>query len=51
MNKEFLMELLNSNSVSGSETEIERKIYDHMIPIADAVSVDEMTKWEPSPLW
>ena len=42
MNKEFLMELLNSNSVSGSETEIERKIYDHMIPIADAVSVDEM---------
>ena len=42
MNKEFLMELLNSNSVSGSETEIERKIYNHMLPIADTVSVDEM---------
>ena len=42
MNKEFLMELLNSNSVSGSETEIEKKIYDHMLPIADTVSVDEM---------
>lgn len=42
MNKDFLMELLNSNSVSGSETEIEKKIYDHMKPIADGVSVDEM---------
>ena len=42
MNKEFLMELLNSNSVSGSETEIEKKIHDHMLPIADTVSVDEM---------
>ena len=42
MNKEFLMELLNSNSVSGSETEIEKKIYDHMLPIADTVSADEM---------
>lgn len=42
MNKEFLMELLNSNSVSGSETEIEKKIYDHMLPVADTVSVDEM---------
>ena len=42
MNKEFLMELLCSHSVSGNETEIEKKIYDHMLPIAHAVSVDEM---------
>ena len=42
MDKEFLMELLNSNGISGSETEIEKKIYDHMKPIADIVSVDEM---------
>ena len=42
MNKEFLYSLLNSNSVSGSETEIEKKIYDHMLPIADVVHVDEM---------
>ena len=42
MDKEFLYALLNSNSVSGSETEIEKKIYDHMLPIADAVCVDEM---------
>lgn len=42
MDKNFLMELLNSNSVSGSETEIEKKIYEHMKPVADTVSVDEM---------
>lgn len=42
MNKEFLMELLQSNSVSGSETEIEKKIYDHMLGIADTVTVDEL---------
>ena len=42
MNKEFLYALLNSNSVSGSETEIEKKIYDHMKPIADTVTVDKM---------
>ncbi|MGM9603511.1 MAG: M20/M25/M40 family metallo-hydrolase [Faecousia sp.] len=42
MDKEFLMELLRSNSVSGSETEIEKKIYDHMQPIADSVGVDEV---------
>ena len=42
MDKEYLYALLNSNSVSGSETEIEKKIYDHMLPIADAVRVDEM---------
>lgn len=42
MNKDFLMELLCSNGVSGSEAEIEKKIYDRMMPIADAVTVDEM---------
>lgn len=42
MDREFLMELLNSNSVSGSEVEIEKKIYQHMQGIADRVSVDEM---------
>lgn len=42
MNKDFLMELLCSNGVSGSEAEIEKKIYDRMMPIADVVSVDEM---------
>lgn len=42
MDKEFLLELLNSNSVSGNEIEIEKKIYQHMLPIADSVSVDEM---------
>lgn len=42
MNKEFLMQLLNSNSVSGSEVEIEKKIYDHMRMVTDHVCVDEM---------
>lgn len=42
MDKEFLMELLTSNSVSGNEIEIEKKIYHHMLPIADKVTVDEM---------
>lgn len=42
MDREFLMELLNSNGVSGSEVEIEKKIYRHMQGIADCVSVDEM---------
>ncbi len=42
MDREFLMELLNSNGVSGSETEIEKKIYQHMQGVADCVSVDEM---------
>lgn len=38
----FLEELLLSNSVSGSETEIQKKIYAHMGQYADTVSVDEM---------
>lgn len=42
MNKLFLYDLLNSNSVSGNELEIEKKVYNHMLPLADAVSVDEM---------
>lgn len=42
MDKEFLMALLESNSVSGSEVEIEKKVYDHMLPIADAVTVDAL---------
>lgn len=42
MDREFLMELLCSNSVSGTEAEIEQKIYRHMKPIADRVSVDEL---------
>ncbi len=42
MDREFLMELLNSNGVSGSEMEIEKKIYQHMQGVADCVSVDEM---------
>lgn len=42
MDKEFLMQLLNSNSVSGSEVEIEKKIYDHMQSVTEYVSVDEM---------
>lgn len=42
MDRAFLMELLCSNSVSGSETEIEKKIYTHMKPLADTVTVDEL---------
>lgn len=42
MDKEFLMELLCSNSVSGSEEEIEKKVYNHMQGIADTVEVNEL---------
>lgn len=42
MDRAFLMELLCSNSVSGSETEIEKKIFTHMKPLADTVTVDEL---------
>lgn len=42
MNREFLLELLCSNSVSGMETEIEKKIYDHMGTRADTVRVDAL---------
>ncbi len=42
MNKEFLFELLKTGSVSGNETEIEKKIFDYMQDKADEVTVDEM---------
>ena len=42
MNKEFLFELLQTGSVSGNETELEKKIYDYMRDKADLVTVDEL---------
>lgn len=42
MNKEFLFELLQTGSVSGNETELEKKIYDYMQDKADRVTVDEL---------
>ncbi len=42
MNKEFLFELLQTGSVSGNETEVEKKIYDYMQDKADRVTVDEL---------
>lgn len=42
MNKEFLFELLQTGSVSGNETELEKKIYDYMQDKADRVMVDEL---------
>ena len=42
MNKEFLYDLLRTGSVSGSETEIEKRIYDYMQDKADLVTVDEL---------
>ena len=42
MNKEFLFELLQTGSVSGNETELEKKIYNYMQDKADLVTVDEL---------
>ena len=42
MNKDFLYELLNTDSVSGNEADIEKKIYDYAHGFADTVSVDEL---------
>ena len=42
MNKEFLFDLLKTGSVSGNETELEKKIYDYMQDKADQVTVDEL---------
>ena len=42
MNKEFLFDLLSTGSVSGNETELEKKVYDYMQDKADQVSVDEL---------
>lgn len=43
MNREFLYDLLKTGSVSGNETELEKKIYDYMQDRADLVTVDEMS--------
>ena len=42
MNREFLYEMLETGSVSGNETELEKKIYDYMKDKADLVTVDEL---------
>ena len=42
MNKEFLFDLLKTGSVSGNETEIEKKIFDYMHDKADKITVDEL---------
>ena len=42
MNKDFLFDLLKTGSVSGNETELEKKIYDYMQDKADLVTVDEL---------
>ncbi len=42
MNKEFLFDMLKTASVSGNETELEKKIYDYMQDKADLVTVDEL---------
>ena len=42
MNKAFLFDLLSTGSVSGSETVLEKKIYDYMQDKADKVEVDEL---------
>ena len=42
MDKAFLFDMLSTGSVSGSEAELEKKIYDHMQGRADRVTVDEL---------
>lgn len=42
MNKEFLLEMLATPSVSGNEQELERKIYDFMQGKVDEVRTDEL---------
>lgn len=42
MNKVFLFDMLQTASVSGNETELEKKIYDYMQGKADLVTVDEL---------
>ncbi|MBO4872151.1 MAG: M20/M25/M40 family metallo-hydrolase [Lachnospiraceae bacterium] len=42
MNKEFLFDVLSTGSVSGSETEVEKKFFDYMQDKADRVTVDEL---------
>ena len=42
MDRDFLFEILSTASVSGTELELERKIYRRMQPYADCVTGDEM---------
>ena len=42
MNKVFLFDMLQTASVSGNETVLEKKIYDYMQDKADLVTVDEL---------
>ena len=42
MNRDFLFDLLSTGSVSGSEAELEKKIYDFMQDKADQVTADEL---------
>ena len=42
MNRDFLFDLLSTGSVSGSEAELEKKIYDFMQNKADQVTADEL---------
>ena len=42
MDRDFLFELLGTGSVSGNETELEKKIYGRMQGRADRVDVDEL---------
>ena len=42
MDKKFLYEMLSTASVSGTELELEKKIYQYMQPFADEVRGDEI---------
>ena len=42
MDREFLFDMLSTGSVSGNESELEKKIYDYMQDRADCVTVDEL---------
>ena len=42
MNKDFLFDMLKTGSVSGNETELEKRIYDYMQDKVDQVTVDEL---------
>ena len=42
MDREFLFDMLRTGSVSGNETELEKKIYDYMKDKADDVQADEL---------
>lgn len=42
MNQQFLMEMLHTASVSGSETELQKKVMNYMQPYADCIEHDAM---------